>query len=143
MEVFNWLRRKDARKSAAPVKPANPYAAVEVCPANGAACAAAREIAGKRFLVAKVPRLPLHGCDREQCACSYKRHKDRRGGIRRYSEFGLQLAGKSSANAEDRRSAVRRGRRKSDGSWVAPGDWHAEYGRVSFSRPYPAQGHHP
>lgn len=116
MGILDWLRRKDARKPAAPTKSVQSHGAVEICPANGAACAAAREIAGKRFLAAKPPRLPLPGCDRAQCACSYKRHQDRRSGSRRYSELGLQLAGKSAVSAGDRRAQASRGRRKVDDS---------------------------
>ena len=42
------------------------------------ACAAAREFAGKRFLVGKTPMLPLDDCDRSKCSCRYVHYDDRR-----------------------------------------------------------------
>ena len=42
------------------------------------ACNAAREQAGKRFLVGKTPILPLADCDKSRCTCRYAHYEDRR-----------------------------------------------------------------
>ncbi len=41
-------------------------------------CQAARDIAGKRFLVREAPKLPLAGCDASSCQCKFAHHDDRR-----------------------------------------------------------------
>ncbi len=52
------------------------------------ACAAAKALAGQRFLAAAAPRLPLPECDAPQCGCSFKHHEDRRSGEDRRNPFG-------------------------------------------------------
>jgi len=51
------------------------------------ACKAAREIAGRRFLAAAAPKLPLTDCDVLECNCRFIHHKDRRSGKDRRSPF--------------------------------------------------------
>jgi hypothetical protein len=46
---------------------------------NGASsCAAALEVAGKRFLPHEIPTLPMPECTAETCECSYELFSDRR-----------------------------------------------------------------
>jgi hypothetical protein len=51
------------------------------------ACKPARELAGRRFLAAAAPRLPLTDCDVLECKCRFIHHKDRRSGKDRRSPF--------------------------------------------------------
>jgi len=44
------------------------------------ACAAARNLKGKRFLSSAAPRIPLPDCDVLECKCRFLHHKDRRDG---------------------------------------------------------------
>lgn len=49
------------------------------------ACQNAILLQRKRYLASEVPLLPLNGCERSSCQCTYKHHADRRsGGDRRY-----------------------------------------------------------
>jgi len=42
-------------------------------------CAAALDLAGKRFLAAEIPAIPLQECDRiGACACKFRKYSDRR-----------------------------------------------------------------
>jgi hypothetical protein len=51
-------------------------------------CEAARGVAGRRFLAAEAPRLPLLGCSApESCPCKFKHHADRRGPPRRKEDI--------------------------------------------------------
>jgi len=51
------------------------------------ACKAAREMAGRRFLAAAAPKLPLADCNVLECNCRFLHHKDRRSGKDRRSPF--------------------------------------------------------
>jgi len=51
------------------------------------ACKAARELAGRRFLAAAAPKLPLADCNVLECNCRFIHHKDRRLGKDRRSSF--------------------------------------------------------
>lgn len=53
------------------------YASVSIG-SEDAACAAARDLAGKRYLVTEAPPLPLPECDAQQCTCGYFNYRDRR-----------------------------------------------------------------
>jgi hypothetical protein len=111
--MFDWLRRKRPQKKyAAPAKAAPSYAAAEIIPCGDGCCRAVREIAGQRFLLTKVPHLPLPTCDRAQCGCTYKRHKDRRAGQRRFATLGLATGPADVAG--ERRTAMPGGRRSTD-----------------------------
>lgn len=62
------------------------YHAVSIrFPAN--ACAAAKALAGERFLAAEAPPLPLPACDSSSCECRFVHHQDRRSGKDRRSPF--------------------------------------------------------
>ena len=51
------------------------------------ACAAAREMDGKRFLSSDAPHIPLPGCDIVDCQCRFVHFKDRRARVDRRSVF--------------------------------------------------------
>ncbi len=53
------------------------YRAISIQPGNKP-CPAAEELAGRRFLGVDAPQLPLQGCDRTVCKCTYGHHTDRR-----------------------------------------------------------------
>jgi hypothetical protein len=65
----------------------NPYHSVSIT-AGTAACAAARECAGRRWLSADAPKLPLEGCRASECTCRFRHHDDRRIGSRRAEDQG-------------------------------------------------------
>jgi hypothetical protein len=92
----------------------NPFRAVSI-EAPDTACAAAKAIAGKRFLVAEhnVPQLPLGECDAASCTCTYAHHPDRREEqeIRR-APAGLRTQLHAFTDKMERRK--RRGRRSTD-----------------------------
>lgn len=51
------------------------------------ACKAAQDLAGRRFLAAEAPDLPLAACDAAACNCRFVHHADRRSGKDRRSPF--------------------------------------------------------
>lgn len=55
----------------------NPYHAVTIEPGVDA-CAAAREVDGRRFLADSAPMLPLRNCSNASCRCHYRHYDDRR-----------------------------------------------------------------
>jgi hypothetical protein len=63
----------------------NPYHSVSITPCTGA-CAAARNLRGKRFLSGDAPQLPLPHCPHAACQCGYKHHDDRRQKRRRNAD---------------------------------------------------------
>jgi hypothetical protein len=84
--------------------------AVTIVP-GAAACDAAQELRGRRFLSSAAPRLPLAGCtNRDQCQCKYQHHADRRGNPRRASDGGAGNSAKP-PDKERRRPGERRERR--------------------------------
>ena len=92
--VWLWLRRRSAvSKKEAPQKPKKPkkpqstaYHAVSIKLGDNA-CAAARDMSGRRFLSSAAPRLPLADCDAAECRCRFVHHDDRRSGKDRRSPF--------------------------------------------------------
>ena len=59
------------------------YRAVSLAP-NIDCYAAAKDVAGKRYLMREAPHLPLAGCATpEKCTCKFRKHADRRDGDRR------------------------------------------------------------
>ena len=111
-----FFRRRNARSMAADEKPASqgrsrvatkstPYHAVSI-KFTGNACAAAREMSGKRFLSGAAPRLPLADCNVLECRCRFVHHSDRRTETDRRSQFrgGLGLGGETGKHVEERRS---------------------------------------
>lgn len=56
-----------------------------------AACAAARTVAGRRFLLGEAPALPLAGCTAQTCTCRFFTYGDRRSFLgNRRAGFGLR-----------------------------------------------------
>lgn len=55
---------------------------------SGAACKAAIEMSGRRFLATAAPKLPLPDCDVLECNCRFAHHDDRRSNKDRRSPFG-------------------------------------------------------
>jgi hypothetical protein len=81
--------------------------------ADDAACAAARELRGKRFLSRNAPRLPLPECSKQdQCQCKYRHLGDRRGPQRRAVDEGAFLRLAKPVTKEHRRPGERRERRR-------------------------------
>lgn len=77
------------------------------------ACAAAKELAGRRFLSGAAPQLPLPDCDAAECSCRFRHHDDRRSNKDRRSPFGLSgLSAASGAYEREQREGS--DRRKSD-----------------------------
>ena len=75
------------------------------------ACAAAKGLAGQRFLPEEVPAVPLKACDLQKCQCAYSHHGDRRGKEDRrfgWGTFGGFIpsipGGNRRAKARERRS---------------------------------------
>lgn len=70
--------------------------------------AAAKNAAGKRYLLREAPRLPLADCSMPaNCSCKFRKHADRRDGDRRL--FGTAESSRWFAGSERRK----RGRRRS------------------------------
>lgn len=101
------LRQLWWREGAASRAPAerHPFRCVAVA-VRGNGCAAARELARRRFLAGEAPRLPLQGCSNPSCACVYEHFEDRRHHDRRSAFAG------DPDLATERRSS--RGRRHTD-----------------------------
>lgn len=94
----------------------NRWHAVSIVP-HGQACEAVQACRGKRFLSSEAPRLPLQGCNADQCQCRYRHHPDRRGGTRRKDD-----ARAAATERTDRNRRVRvGGRRATDLEEPAPG----------------------
>ena len=66
-------------------------------------CAAARAMAGRRFLSNAAPRLPLADCDAAQCHCRFVHHNDRRSGKDRRSPFAAAGFGGGTGSFEKER----------------------------------------
>jgi len=112
-----WLYRKrvqaEVQYSGRPVQAhrvMNPYHAVSI--KAGTSCRRTAEAyAGRRFLSAEAPPLPVPTCDTRNCRCRYVHHDDRRAGAdRRHRDVGNRNI--ALAKGGDRRS--RRGRRATD-----------------------------
>ncbi len=90
------------------------FRAVVIRPGR-ACCDAVRALAGRPTLVAEAPTLPVAGCDRAQCSCSFQRLGDRRGGDeRRFSLAGFGGFGAGSTRREQRAGRDRRSDPRSD-----------------------------
>jgi hypothetical protein len=106
-------RDKPAKKPrpvvvAKPATVGSDYRAVSVAPSDSC-CAAANAIAGKRYLVREVPRLPLVDCTMApNCSCKFKKVSDRRDRDRRQNgaaETNRQFTGPENRKREARRAA--------------------------------------
>ena len=113
-----WLyvrRRGQAEKSAEPAQEPREtgntaYHAVSI-KFDKHACAAAKEMSGRRFLSNAAPRLPLPGCNALECRCRFNHHSDRRAGKDRRSPFAAgSFTGSTGSYERERRE--RQDRRK-------------------------------
>lgn len=118
MGIFSWFKGGSGAVgkagSASPPASKPDFRAAEVIPGNDGACAAARELAGKRFLARQVPMIPLRDCDYPNCHCTYRRHRDRRHMTRRASDLGGEVSSARLRQSDDRRDPGKPGRRASD-----------------------------
>jgi hypothetical protein len=100
-----------AKKAAVVAKPKTSNAdgdfrAVSLVSSKGS-CAAARNSAGKRYLLREVPRLPLANCTMPaNCSCKFRKDADRRDGDRRL--FGGTETNRWFAGSEGRKRGNRR-----------------------------------
>jgi len=110
--VWRWSRPAPAKpgssRPARPARPADRFAAVEIRRRSGA-CEKAHALEGQRFLASKSPALPLAGCTKAHCDCSFVKLSDRRADDRRFASGGL---GATLFSKLERR--VRAGRRGAD-----------------------------
>jgi hypothetical protein len=67
------------------------FAGVEIRRRSGA-CAAAAALEGQRFLANRSPALPLVGCTKKRCECSFVKFSDRRTDDRRWEHGGMTAA---------------------------------------------------
>ena len=78
------------------------------------ACDAAKALTGRRFLVNAAPRLPLPGCDFQNCRCKFAQYPDRRSETDRRSPFAhLGKTDGTGSNVRERRGKADR-RKKSE-----------------------------
>ena len=116
--VTNLLNRggrsRKAGKSLSDAQTANAEAsrwrAVKIAPGL-ISCDAVNTHADRVFLASSAPRLPLEGCDEQQCRCKYIHLEDRRSGGDRRIHLG-DLGAFLPANQVERRHS--RGRRVAD-----------------------------
>jgi hypothetical protein len=77
------------------------------------ACAAAKNMEGRRFLSSAAPKIPLPECDATECKCRFKHHQDRRAGDDRRNAWGQ---GFGSAATGQYPKEQRKGRDRRDNS---------------------------
>jgi hypothetical protein len=75
-----------------------------------ASCAAVGQLNGQRWLSTQAPRLPVQGCSKDQCTCSYRHHADRRVQDRREASVIVS----SPPPKEGERRSARTDRRSQD-----------------------------
>lgn len=111
-----WLMRKRRAGQSELRKPAQrvnakktAYHAVSIRFQSNA-CAAAKAMAGRRFLATAPPKLPLADCDAQECRCRFAHHDDRRSGKERRNPFapGQTIVGTGSFKKEQRTGKDRR-----------------------------------
>lgn len=91
-----WLRLRPSPARAVPTgtrtaRTAERFAAVAICPGSGA-CEAAHALDEQRFLAHQAPALPLVGCTKTRCGCSFTKLSDRRAESRRWGLVALSAA---------------------------------------------------
>lgn len=110
----------EARKSSAKIlakqgrptqtKAASSHRSAEIVCGKGA-CSGANALAGTRFLLSDLPRIPLPNCTSPQCRCTYSHYNDRRNPLdERRAPFSMRtnLYSTSVGNEERRRKVGRR-----------------------------------
>ena len=88
-----WLRSRPSPARAVPTgtRTAERFAAVAIRPGSGA-CEAAHALDDQRFLAHQSPALPLVGCTKTRCGCSFTKLADRRADSRRWGLVALSAA---------------------------------------------------
>lgn len=96
----------------APKRAMGQFAAVSIV-TTSACCDASQQLAGKTFLLAQAPRLPLAECTRpDECRCRFQKHADRRGA--EPERRVMQSMWHTNAWGDGGERRKQRGRRKSD-----------------------------
>ena len=120
LAVWFWLRRraKARRELEAQTAPRmkatdTTYHAVAIRSQKDA-CAAAKALAGQRFLANEAPNLPLPACDAARCECHFAHYDDRRSGKDRRSPFGAGAIGGGTGRFEKERRETPDRRRDTD-----------------------------
>jgi hypothetical protein len=107
--VGYWWRSRLSGPEHVPQRPAGRrperFAGVEIRRRSGA-CKAAAALDGQRFLANESPALPLAGCTKTRCDCSFVKLSDRRTDDRRWAHDGTS-AGMFN-RAQRRKTADRR-----------------------------------
>lgn len=98
--------KRNAAERASPAE--GRFAGVEIR-SGGTPCSAARALAGRVFLAADAPDLPLPDCTAERCRCAFEKRADRRDDARRWSDHGVEA---TITTAIERRTGA--GRRRAD-----------------------------
>ena len=105
---FFVKKQPERKKSVSPRRePVKTYSGVELIVGEDGACAAAQAMAGKRFLTAEAPLLPVRGCDQPRCGCRYGKFSERRTETRRASVVDLPT---SSGMSQDGGRGQRKGK---------------------------------
>lgn len=101
-----WARSSKARHvPSRTARAAERFASVEIRRRSGA-CDAAHALEGQRFLANQSPALPLVGCTKPRCDCTFAKLSDRRTDDRRWGNDGLSAA--MFIKAQRRKQAGRR-----------------------------------
>jgi hypothetical protein len=96
----------------APMRVVGQFSAVSIV-TTSACCDAGQQLAGKTFLLAQAPRLPLAECTRpDECRCRFQKHADRRGADPERRVMQSMWHTNAWDDGGERRK--KRGRRKSD-----------------------------
>lgn len=112
--LARFLGRSEVREqSKAIVANGARYRGVQIVVGTGGCCQEAEIAAKDRYLACEVPRLPLDGCDRARCSCTYKLFDDRRTELRRASDVAFDIAAEL-RTAPNRRSLGGRRHRDND-----------------------------
>ncbi len=82
------------------------------------ACAAAKALAGYRFLASEAPHLPLTNCDAANCDCQFTHYADRRSGRERRSPFSTGRFGATTGKFDTERRLTPDRRHNGSGSRV-------------------------
>ena len=107
--ALRFRRRAAARESHAVENPginldgSGRFHAVSIRFGPGA-CAASRELHGRRYLAGTAPDLPLADCSSDDCRCRFVHFSDRRGGDDRRHPFQKGFGGSATRRQEDRRN---------------------------------------
>jgi hypothetical protein len=86
--AYWWSSRRPAKTPAPSARAPDRFASVEIRLRSGA-CEPARALGGQRFLASRSPALPLAGCTKTRCDCSFAKLSDRRTDDRRWEHEGL------------------------------------------------------